>query len=116
MCPADPDYFVPDDAIFDDTLWPALAAPVPAFERLKVTGAWAGHDDYNALDQYAVIGPDPELPNFIYADGFSGTASAAPVFGRALAESIAAGHYHRSISPSSAMSLSPAADRSSSGM
>ena len=92
--PAEPSDFAPDHAIFEDILWPLLAARIPAFERLKVTGAWAGHYDYNSLDQNAVIGPDPELPNFFYANGFSGHGlQHAPGVGRALAELIVSGRY-----------------------
>ncbi len=91
---ADPDDFAPDHPIFEDVLWPALAARVPAFERLKVTAAWAGHYDYNVLDQNAVIGPDPALPNFLYANGFSGHGlQHAPGVGRALAELIVHGGF-----------------------
>jgi FAD-dependent oxidoreductase domain-containing protein 1 len=92
--PADPRDFSPDHEIFDEILWPALAARVPAFERLKVTGAWAGHYDYNTLDQNAVIGPDPMLKNFLYANGFSGHGlQQAPAVGRALAELIVDGKF-----------------------
>ena len=67
---------------------------MPAFERLKVVSAWAGHYDYNTLDQNAVIGRDPRLPNFIYANGFSGHGlQQAPAVGRALAELIVHGAF-----------------------
>jgi FAD-dependent oxidoreductase domain-containing protein 1 len=91
---AAPDDFEPDHHLFEDVLWPALAARIPACERLKVSGAWAGHYDYNTLDQNAVIGADPELPNFIYANGFSGHGiQQTPGVGRAVAELIMHGGF-----------------------
>ena len=91
---ADPDDFEADHHLFEEKLWPALAARIPAFERLKLQSAWAGHYDYNVLDQNAVIGFDTVLPNFLYANGFSGHGlQHAPGTGRAIAELIVHGRY-----------------------
>ena len=80
---------------FDEAIWPGLAERVPAFEALKVTGAWAGHYDQNSFDNNAILGPwTGRLDNFHIALGFSGHGlMQAPAVGRAMSELLLYGTY-----------------------
>lgn len=79
---------------FGEVIWPALARRIPAFEAIKPTGAWAGHYAVNLHDHNAILGPHPELTNFIFANGFSGHGlQQSPAVGRGIAELIVHGGY-----------------------
>lgn len=88
----DCDDFNVEDALFEEVIWPVLARRVPAFEALRPGAAWAGHYAYNTLDQNAILGPHPEVNNFLFANGFSGHGlQQSPAVGRYLSELITFG-------------------------
>ena len=83
-----------DHVLFDEVIWPALAARVPAFERVRGAGAWAGHYEFNTFDHNALLGAHPEVPNLYFANGFSGHGmQQAPGVGRGIAELVLHGAY-----------------------
>ncbi|MDT9598773.1 NAD(P)/FAD-dependent oxidoreductase [Sphingosinicella rhizophila] len=94
---ADPDAgedFEPDHYLFEDRVWPLLAARVPALEQIRLLNAWAGHYEMNLFDHNGVVGPHPDLPNFLFATGFSGHGIMhAPGVARAIAEHVVHGRY-----------------------
>ncbi|MCU0885569.1 MAG: FAD-binding oxidoreductase [Beijerinckiaceae bacterium] len=98
---ADPDWDEADKGVadvdwsfFEETVWPALAARVPAFEEIRTGTAWAGPYDMNMLDANAIVGPAHAVPNLLLANGFSGHGlQQSPAIGRGLAEWIAHGRY-----------------------
>jgi len=88
------DDFEPRWEEFEDIVWPALAARSPAFEAIKVVNQWAGHYDFNTLDHNLIVGPHPEVPNFLFANGFSGHGlQQGPAAGRAVSELIIYGGF-----------------------
>lgn len=99
-CPPDddpavaPDDFVEDHTLWENKVWPAIAARIPQFEAIKLINSWVGHYAYNTFDQNAVLGPHPEVENFIFVNGFSGHGfQQSPAVGRGIAELIAYGEY-----------------------
>lgn len=88
------DDFEVDHSLFEETVWPTLAARVPAFERLRLERAWAGHYDMNLFDHNAFAGQAPGVERLLLACGFSGHGlQQAPAIGRGLAEVAAHGRF-----------------------
>jgi glycine/D-amino acid oxidase-like deaminating enzyme len=88
------DDFAMDHSVWEEKVWPAIANRVPAFERVKVINSWVGHYAFNTLDQNAIVGPHPEVGNFIFANGFSGHGlQQSPAMGRGVSELITYGSY-----------------------
>ena len=83
-----------DHALFDDVLWPALAARVPAFEAIRQTRSWAGYYEVNTVDRNGIVGAHPEWTNLVFANGFSGHGiQQSPAVGRGVAELLVHGGY-----------------------
>jgi FAD-dependent oxidoreductase domain-containing protein 1 len=83
-----------DHAQFDEQLWPALAARIPAFEALRVRSAWAGYYEMNTFDHNGLVGALPGWDNAFTACGFSGHGMQhALAVGRGIGSLMARGHW-----------------------
>ncbi len=79
-----------DHGLFDERLWPTLAARVPALEALRVRSAWAGYYEMNAFDHNGLAGRLPGWANAFTACGFSGHGmQQSPAVGHSMARLIA---------------------------
>ncbi len=95
------DDFTMDHGLWLDQIWPVIATRVPQFEAIKVINEWTGHYAMNVFDHNAVLGPHPEVGNFLFQNGFSGHGlQQSPAMGRGIAEWITYGEYR-------ALDLSP---------
>jgi len=92
--PCAPDDFEPDLDLFESVIWEQLYARAPGFDAVKVVRHWVGHYAYNTLDQNAILGPHPQVPNLFLCNGFSGHGlQQSPAVGRGLAEHILTGQW-----------------------
>lgn len=90
--PCDANDFEPDLHLFEDVIWEQLYARAPGFDAVKVVRHWVGHYDYNTLDQNALLGSHPHIPNFYFMNGFSGHGlQQSPAVGRGTAEYVLQG-------------------------
>lgn len=91
--PDDPQEFIWEwqRGLFNEALWPDLAARVPMLEHIRLETGWAGLYEVTP-DDNAIIGEHPDLKGFYIIAGFSGHGMMqGPAAGRALAEMIGHG-------------------------
>jgi glycine/D-amino acid oxidase-like deaminating enzyme len=92
--------FVTNRNTFLERMWEDLVGHIPAFDRLKVSGAWAGLYAVNTFDGNAFLGEYPTLRGLMLANGFSGHGfQQCHAVGRYLSELI------RGVSPSLDLSI-----------
>ena len=92
--PCAPDDWEPDHDAFETNIWPKLYERAPSFDAVKVLRCWAGHYDYNRLDQNAIVGRWPSFDNLYILNGFSGHGlQQSPAMGRGIAELVVSGEY-----------------------
>jgi glycine/D-amino acid oxidase-like deaminating enzyme len=92
--PCDINDFDPEFHLFEEVIWEQLHSRCPGFDAVKVVRAWAGHYDFNTLDQNALLGALPAMPNLYFATGFSGHGlQQSAAVGRGLAELILHGSW-----------------------
>lgn len=90
----DYDDYSMDFSLWEQHIWPILATRIPRFEAIKVQSEWAGHYAMNTFDHNAIMGPPPELSNFVFLNGFSGHGlQQSPAMGRGTAEWLTYGEY-----------------------
>ena len=83
-----------DHGLFEEHIWPVLAARIPSFDGLRVLSTWAGYYEMNTFDHNGLVGQLPGWLNAYAACGFSGHGlQQAPAVGRGLAELMATGAY-----------------------
>lgn len=90
----DPDDFGMDHSLWEQHIWPAIAARVPQFEAIRVQREWVGHYAYNTFDHNAILGAHPGVTNFYFINGFSGHGlQQSPAMGRGMAEYLTYGEF-----------------------
>ena len=71
-----------------------MQARIPGMEYCRIKNGWGGLYAVNTKDKNAIIGEHPEVPNLIFATGFSGHGvMEAPAIGKCISEKILKGSY-----------------------
>lgn len=64
--------FRTDRRQFEERMWEDMVGYIPIFDRLKISGAWAGLYAVNTFDGNAILGEYPTMKGLMLANGFSG--------------------------------------------